>query len=335
MQTKASSHRGLRWAFGAVLLVNAVTAWFPFVLDPPRRVPNTALRAADGSWSFGPLSLVTAEAPELLQRMRERGRLQVSVTATPRDRAQAGPARIFAIGRNPYDPGFLIGLDGTELVVRLPCGEGAADRDAEWRLPAPETGALAVAVDFDASSGSGPAVRIDDAAPVRLPNVCPNGAVPRTPEPTAPLSLGNDASGHRPFVGRIDSLTASAGTEVVDLLAAVPWQAPESYRLWPERLYEPPSLANRIANVWHVAAFLPLGYLAAIMTRLGAVSILGAAACFGALLTLGKVLMAGRHPDAVDVLFNTGGAALGVLAAHSIKRRAKDVESRRAMDGAD
>lgn len=301
-----------------VLLVNVAAAWFPFVVDPPRRVQNTASRTPDGSWSVRERSLVTGEAPELLQRMRERGRMQVSVVATPQAGAQSGPARIFAIGRNPYDPGFLLGLDGEELVVRFPCGEGT---DAEWRLPAPQAGTLAVTVDLDASTAPGPSVRIGEAPAVQLPNTCPDGRLPHIPEPTAPLSLGNDASGHRSFVGRIESLTASAGGDAVDLLTTVPWQAPASYRLWPERLYEPPNLASRSANLWHLAGFVPLGYLAAVTIRRGTWAILGLAASFGALLALGKVFIAGRHPDAIDVLFNAAGAALGLYAARALRAR--------------
>ena len=132
---------------------------------------------------------------------------------------------------------------------------------------------------------------------------------------TEPWALGNVYSGHRPFAGRILKLELAMGERRIDLLREVPWQAPEVFWTWPERLYERPTHRGTelVAAGWHFASFAFLGYLAAASGgRRRAVHLFAATFVFALILIGGKVFVAGRHPDMLDLLLNTAGAVVGI-----------------------
>jgi hypothetical protein len=160
-----------------------------------------------------------------------------------------------------------------------------------------------------------PSIQVGGGPRVPLDNRCPGGSSPGVPYAAVPWALGNIASGHRPFVGRILRLEMVYGDRRIDLLREVPWQVPEVFWIWPERLFEPRTfgLTEVVAATWHILSFILLGYLAvASGERRSAVRNFVAVLFFAFVLTSGKIFVSGRHPDMIDLILNAAGTALGI-----------------------
>lgn len=305
-------------ALGVVMLLNIAASWYPFTLDPPQRIDNTAKRLADGAWEVDSRSQVIGHAPEVAAAILDSRLFRLTVEATPTSAGQSGPARMFSIGRSPYDASLMIGLDQDHVVLLIPCSGTASNIDAEWRVPLRGHTNLAVTMWFPGQSSiSGPRIQVNDDEPIQLDNKCPAGTWPRSPDAAAPWALGNVRSGHRPFVGRVDKIELEGGERRIDLLRETPWDAPASFWAWPERIYLPSNNAEheRIAGALHTISFLPIGFLMGRVARsLTVPQVLAIVFLFAACLNGGKLLVSGRHLSNVDILFNLVGAALGLLA---------------------
>jgi VanZ like family len=305
-------------ALGMAVLINIVEAWYPFTLDLPKRIGNTATRLQDGAWELNGRSRVTARAPDAAAATMDNGPFRLTVEAQPAMASQSGPARLFSIGSSPYDPSLMIGVDHNQVALFIPCDGAASSIDAEWRVPLRAQQDIAVTMWFPGgASGAGPRIQVNDQEPMELENHCPAGTSPQAPDAEVPWALGNVHSGHRPFVGRINKLEIAEGERRIDLLRETRWQAPASFWVWPERLYIPSNDAEheRIAASLHVASFIPLGYFMGRVARpLAAPRMLAIVFAFAAILNGGKILISGRHPSIIDVLLNLVGAGLGLLA---------------------
>lgn len=300
-ETKRKSvrlHLAVLWA---VLLINIVSYWYPFALDLPRWVANTAQRQPDGTWDLDGDSLVTGYAPDSAAATMASERFRLAVEAKPALPNQHGPARLFAIGRTPYDPSFMMGIEGDKVVLRLPCGVAVSDIDAESRIPMQGKQDIAVTVWFHAlATGFGSFIQVANDPPVQLENHCPGGALPQLPDAKASWTLGNVKSGHRPFVGRIVKLELAGDGHPIDLLRDTPWQVPATFWIWPERLYQPTG-DSFLAALWHFGGFFPLGYLAGFFGQIyGPPRVLTSILAFATALNGGKLLIAGRHPSIID-----------------------------------
>lgn len=165
-------------------------------------------------------------------------------------------------------------------------------------------------------------VQVDGQTWTALENHCPSGMSPRPPSLSAPWTLGNVYSGHRPFEGSLLSLHLDSPGERVDLLRDLHWVAAGPYWLWPERLYQPSTNVRDelLASVWHFAGFACLAYflaaslgMAATKTRL----MLGITV-FAVAMTVGKVVVSERHPSLVDLVVNLVGAGVGLYVRHAV-----------------
>lgn len=304
-------------ALAVVLVVNVISSWYPFVLELPQRVTNTAQRQPDGTWDLDGNSRVTGHAPESVAAAMARSQFRLTVEARPALPDQTGPARLFAIGHSPYDASLMIGIERDEVVLRLPCSAASAESDAEWRMPMPGWREVAVSVWFDPSAaGLTPTIQVGTGPRVQLKSNCPKGTTPRLPDVEASWTLGNVYTGHRPFVGRIVKLElAVAGTgQPADLLDDARWQAPATFWMWPERVHQHAGNDNILAAAWHFVGFVPLGYLAGMaIPYLGYPRVLASALAFSVVLNGGKLLIAGRHASLVDLLVNLAGILVGLV----------------------
>ncbi|MEV6897651.1 VanZ family protein [Amycolatopsis sp. NPDC051372] len=77
-----------------------------------------------------------------------------------------------------------------------------------------------------------------------------------------------------------------------------------------------------INNAGNIALFVPLGFLATVVTRRKA-AVIAALAGFSAVIEIVQYFV-GRSADVDDVLLNTLGAALGVLLAATVRSRRKN-----------
>ena len=214
-----------RKRFWALVVLIVASSWYPFALDIPKRIDNSASRLPDGTWELGRRSLVISHTADPLTAIVNQGPFRLTVAARPAIAEQSGPARLFSTGHSPWDAAFMIGIDHGDVVVRLPCGGVASDVDTEWRVPLNSTGDVELALRFEGGmTDKGFYLQVANNAWMQLRNTCPSGTSPRLPNALDHLALGNVYSGHRPFVGRIHTLELVSGERTVDLLRALPWE---------------------------------------------------------------------------------------------------------------
>jgi VanZ family protein len=307
-----------------LVLVNVVAYWYPFSVDFPRYVENTARQLPDGSLAVDRDSRVAVRVPGNVLSADGNRPYSLTLRARPTVANQTGPARLLAVSSDPYQASLMVGLDHGDVVVRLPCDE--AGRDAEWTIPWGGSPEVVVTLwPLGDARGTGPRVQVNRGRQVELEHQCPTGQRARLFALDAPWSIGNVASGHRPFVGQILELALAAGDRRVDLLREVPLEAPASFWRWPERLYQPAAapVDEPIEMLWHFVGFFVLGYLLAAGTSPPAVlGPLLIAVGFSGTLFVGKFFVAGRHPSPADVALNLAGAAAGILLCRALRRQA-------------
>jgi VanZ family protein len=311
------SDRVNRAAFWAMFMLSIVSAWYPFTLDLPECVRNTAVQLPDGTWDLDGRSRVVARFHESAVAPVTQRRFSITVQARPAIGEQSGPARLLSIGRDPYGPGFMVGVDHQDIVLYLPCHGAASNADAAWRFPIPKAQDIAVTLWFGDGAAGAPSIQVGDGPRVILDNRCQTGSSAGIPDLAQPWALGNVYSGHRPFTGRILKLEMAVGDRRIDLLRDASWQAPEVYWHWPERLYQGPSTVGDelIAASWHFVSFAMVAWFAASYGGRHTVPHqFTAMLAFAAVLTAGKVLVANRHPSVIDLLVNLAGAATGLYA---------------------
>jgi VanZ family protein len=302
-----------------VTLVHMAVYWYPLSLDLPKRIDNTAVHLANGTWALDDTSRVTIRLPDALPD----GAYSITIEAQPAKLHQGGPARLVSAGTDPYHASFMIGFDYGDVVVRLPCNEG--NSDAEWRVASGNGTDLSIRLWLNGhDAASRPMLMVNGQAPRELEAQCggDHQAVPALL--TMPWTLGNVKSGHRPFSGRITRLELASGDRSIDLLREAIPETPTSFWIWPERLYQPESDEQQqtLATLWHFLGFLAFGYLLASGAAAPAAgwSML-IATFFSGILFVGKIFMAARHPSVVDLLANMAGAATGILASGLIRRK--------------
>jgi hypothetical protein len=292
--------------------------WYPFSLDLPKRIDNTARRLADGTWELDTASRVTIRLPDT----QLDGDFSIVVKALPAHADQFGPARLVSVGSNPYEPSLMLGLDHTDVVVRLPCADG--ESDAEWRVPRGDAAELSVTFwPLGDGAVSQPLLAVNERAPLELQYRCPLDRRALNSLLDRPWIVGNVQSGHRPFVGRITDLELATGGRRLDLLRESTVETPASYWIWPERLYQPDPIREQghwVAVLWHFLGFLVLAaLLEARQSSTTAGRTMLMAAAFSATLFAGKFVIMGRHPAITDLMLNVGGAAAGVLLCRRFK----------------
>lgn len=300
-------------ALWAVMVLTVVSSWYPFTLDLPRRVVNSAVQHPSGVWDLdGDSRVVSATPPATVSAVLSGGRFNMTVEVIAAAAEQTGPARLMSIGRTPYDPALMIGIDRKDVVLYLPCDGEASNVDAVWRIPFDGESRLVARLSIDkGSDATVVSMQVNNQPRMRLDNHCPAGAFPTLPQTKAQWALGNVASGQRPFIGRIVKLEMSQDERSIDLLRALTWQVPVVFWLLPERLLQPSSGFGDdvLAALWHTASFALLGYfLAGASRHRSTAQLLALIVVFALILNGGKALVAGRHPAVIDLLLNVAGA---------------------------
>jgi hypothetical protein len=300
-------------ALWAMMMITVVSSWYPFTLDLPKRVVNSAVQHNSGAWDLdGNSRVISASPPAMASALLSGGRFNITVEAIAAVADQTGPARLMSIGSTPYDPALMIGIDRNDVVLYVPCDGAASNVDADWRIPFGGDSRLVASLWIDkGGDGTVVSVQVNNQPRVRLDNRCPAGTSPTLPETKAPWALGNVASGHRPFIGRIVKLEMSQDGRSIDLLRAVTWQAPVVFWLLPERLFQPSNgfSGDVLAALWHAVSFALLGYFLADASRHWRTpQLLAFIVIFALILNGGKALVAGRHPAVIDLLLNVAAA---------------------------
>jgi hypothetical protein len=232
---------------------------------------------------------------------------------------QNGPARILTVSANPTTRNLTIGQAGDDLVLRLrtpeTCTNGLPEvrvadvfktrawRDLELRLVS-ETLTL----------------RVDGRTVFR--KTLPDGAL-HVWDSRFPLSLGNEPTHDRPWLGEISRAEIILDGQTMDCLkpgiVELPWLIPRYQSLAnPQSLLRQPKMLMDM--FWNFVCFIPLGFfVAAFRGKHGSLvlAILVCSLTSGAVEIL-QIFLEGRLPSVVDWFWNTLGAAAGGVAARRL-----------------
>ena len=305
------------------MLVHATIAWYPFELDPPRRVDNGVTRLADGGLMFaGGHVHAQADAPSRLGEdpPPTAATLDLEVQTSRTD--QRGPARIFALSRDTAHANLVVAQDGSDLVVRV--RRVVSDTHGRPALRAPGVFAddhpaqLRVSV-----TESTVELLVTGDEPVVAPT---GGAAVTTWDPSHQVALGDEPGGRRAWNGTITAATLTLEDETTDYLAPGNLDIPGTVWDVPERLHEALGLPSASAvprSALHLLAFVPVGMLLVALRdhapRLRRVA--GEAALIGLLLQAGKIVAGWRHPSLLTVGVQVLGAVVGMTLLVLARRR--------------
>jgi len=306
------SRRLALYLVAVVLLVEMAIAFFPFRLDPPRRVDNDVSRTTSGGLRFGEHNRAeTAVAPSWIPAARHGSSVAVSLAFVPAVSDQDGPARIFTVSDGFFHGDLTVGQDDDALVVRV--RRPGADQ-AGWpdlRVPGALEAGRPVVVDVVVAPGS-IRIAVDGKTALRRRT----SSVPASRwNPTYRLALGNELGGGRPWEGEISRAEVRVDGRTYDYLRPGALVVPADFWYATHRRWEPvlPGSGTDVATgLAHVALFAPLGaVLAAAMPRRRLITVTAAAGLVALALTVAKTAFAGRHPSLGDVVWQTAGAWCG------------------------
>ncbi len=306
---------------------NLVAALYPFRLDPPEWRPNEVERLDHGVVTFGGHNVLrSGSTPPWLARVIETSRIRVELEARPTAPDQIGPARILSIAQSPYRADLVIGQSHDDLLVRMrrpgskPTGSPGlivsdALSGADWR-------SFVIELEPD-----GIEVRLDDGRAFAL--TLPAEST-RTWDAESRVALGDEPVGGQPWRGALRRAEVVVDGRTYDLLVPGALEEPAGSWLLPDRLHRPAGLerTEQLSALAHLLAFVPLGYLL-VRTRPERIDVLRAlllTAAFAALLTALKLVVAERHPAAIDVVFHAAGGGLGAWLARRGARHGRRVE---------
>jgi hypothetical protein len=301
-----------RFLAGAIVAVLVTSALYPFRLDLPRRVENGVRRRSDGGLTVHSPGLARIDLPaEWLEEVDQGAPLRIELMVRADSSHQSGPARILSIGATPHAANLVIAQSDHQLVVRVrrptsgPDGRPAVTvpdvfTDPEWH---------SILVDLRENRL---AVQVDARDETSLPYEVPLGW-----DASFDLTLANEASGHRPWLGSLRAARLRVGIEEIDLLSPRRLFVPSSWTEYPLRWHERGGF-HRLEAAAVAAKSVVFGALALVLAADGGRSrrraLLLPIALAGA-LQIAKYGIAGRHPSVVDVLAAAGGAAFGLLVA--------------------
>jgi hypothetical protein len=328
--------RGVRGALvlllvAAAYVVASLWPFRPWNWDPPREVVNAAARTADGGVDFAAVGVVGADRPPgWLQRAIGEQRLRLRLVAQPQEGGQHGPARLLSIAPDPYLRNLTIGQEGADLVLRIRAGgPPGAPRlpDGASVFVLPEVFAAPAWVELELEVGPGRLrLLVDGSARINVP-------VGERPlacwDAGFPLSIGNEASLDRPWLGTIGRAVVEVDGQEIDLLtdealAASPrryWIAGRAFDLVPfaER--------NPVDEALNLVGYVPLGWVLGTLVRRRSgtlAALVGAAvliALFSASLELLQYAVQTRHSSVTDLILNALGGAVGLALAHTFPAR--------------
>ena len=320
LHTDVQGLRGSRIGQALVLVVMALCyasgLLWPFKLSVPAHLSNGAQWTDTGGLSFAEPGLVLSEAPGWQRAVRESGRIELSLRVRTYDPHQAGPARIMTLSRDTWSQNLLVGQEGSDLIVRLAVACGRfVHRRCIRSLRAPNVFAGEDWVDLTLEIVS------------RRATLTVDGREPRSwPLPQEPfgawdndyrLAFGNDVTGYRPWRGAIVRAELR-WPESRELLVPARLSIPQSFWvLQQEPKWVPfrdvPWLDMLVNLVLFMPWVLTLFWLCGRAGRSCAVLSIGVTIAVSASFETMQLFFS-RNPSVTDVLLNSSGAALAVLA---------------------
>lgn len=308
-----------------VLVIYPAVAFYPYQWDPPAVARNTAEQRPEGGLRFaapGPTVARTEQPPDWTADAKRDHRFELDLNLRTATRAQAGPARILTLSRDPWNHNFTIGQEGADLIVRLRTSPHNPNGLPQFQMPgvfeAPRWVDIHVAVE------PGQMQVVVDGVPVLQ---APLSARPLEAwNPSYDLALGNELTGDRPWFGEVRRAIVEAGSDRVDYAAPGGLRLPKwiwSFHVQPRTApFAGPELHDVLVNL---LGFIPFGALiwhwarrkpAFVQWSLGLLSGLAASL----ILESFQLCFPPRVPAIDDVILNALGALLGFLSARWVNR---------------
>ena len=303
---------------GLVLLL-AVTAYFPFDWDPPRLVSNEVTRSADGSLRFGDMNAArTPGTPAWLPEVRSSGIVHIRLVAEPRSPANQS-ASIMMLASDFWRTDFAIGQDHSDLDVwlRRPGSTGAGGppfvvggvfRPYRWTSVDVILRRADIRIAVDGTT------RLTGHLPADSARVWGAGQI----------ALGDEVHGGGPWQGEIRHAEVRTPGHAVDYVRPGALSIPERYFYLPDHVapFPPPSLKEWLILLLHLLSFIPVGFLIAWTRRppVRPVPATAMAAGLAVVLAAGKFLFYARHMAVADIVLQSVGALLGALLAARLAR---------------
>ena len=300
-----------------MMLLLAVTAYFPFRWDPPRMVHNQVTRSADGSLRFGEMNAArTPATPPWLSEVRTSGFVQIQLDASPQS-LTSPQASMMMLASDFWHTDFAIVQDHSDVLVWLrrpgsdiggypPYAVDAALRSRQWN---------SVEVTLQHHE-----VRISVNGRTRLTRHLP--ADPVRGWSQARIALGDEVQGGGPWQGSISHAEVRTYGYSVDYVRPGALSIPQRYLYFPDHTqpFLPTDAQEWLILFAEMLTFVLVGFLAVWARRppFGLVPATLLATGFAVLLAAGKLLFHGRHVSGTDVLVEAFGALLGALVAARI-----------------
>jgi len=305
----------------------ALVSLWPFTWNPPRLVENGARWTADGSLRFASPGLaITPSSPAWLATVQETGRLEITLTVRPLGPGQRD-AHILSIAGNGYDHNLHVTQHGDHLLLwlRRACrSAGVLPRRCRSTVRLENIFEAGRRVELAISIGPGRLMLNADGARVMESELPPDALRPW--DDRHRLSLGNDVSGNRPWLGEITHVSVGTPAGERDYLMPSRIALPESYwsverepKLVPFRYVPPRDALNNLV------LYMPFGILLALLGyRQGPWASLWAFAMIGSVslvMEAMQLFVATRTPSITDWILNVAGGTLAFAACHLLWRR--------------
>lgn len=292
----------------------SVVAYYPFTWDPPRSVRNTVTRQTDGSLRFGSMNRArTVGDPNWLSAARRTGWAEIHLVVLPDFPGTESESSILLLARDYWRLDFRI----SELDSRMKLQLRRTGSNVEGEPPIVVDGAFRpghwTAIDV-VLRGDRVTVGVDGAQ--RADQQFGTGSFDLWMG--GRLALGGEVNGGGSWQGKIRSAEVRTAAGSVDYIAPGAVNVPASYFLLTDHVtpFPPPTPIEWLMLLFHLASFVPIGYLLVTLPWLRgdvrSATLAGGALAFA--LAAGKVLFP-RHTAVADVVVEVIGAFLGALLA--------------------
>ncbi|MFN2556267.1 MAG: VanZ family protein [Nitriliruptorales bacterium] len=301
-----------------------VESFYPFEPQLPvwrRTIP--ARNPATGSVRFdGRSLLVSPSPPGWLVAARQGGRVEFDLEARAERPLQGGPARVLTISRDIHEANMSIGQQDDALVVRV--RRHGSDRSGDPAIEVPHLFAaegwhsvhVLITHEHLRIEADGRVV-VDEALETDALAGWDSGYL---------LALGDEPQGERGWVGELRRVQVTTSAGAVNLLTPGLLEPKRGavVRTRVRTLLVPAGGGDPMYLVaLRVLAFVPIGVALQRLLRRW-FPVLLAIVGFSGLLLVGKLFVAGRHPNLVDFAWSIVGGFLGYLFGmvfESLRRR--------------
>lgn len=290
---------------------------WPFAWRAPRLVDNAAKFTDDGTLRLSQAGMVhTSTSPEWVARAIQSHQLRLELRLRSFADNQANTARIFTLSRDPSSRNLTVGQDGSDLVLRLRRGRlynGLPDYRVASVFESDDWHDVEILVTSNEVT-----VRLDGVSVLteRL-----------AADPLAHwnrrfrITMGNEYSGNRPWLGEIARAVVQVGGDRFDHLHAADRVIPTTFIAGRQRDFLCPlsDSAHRRDVVLDLSInfliFVPIGFLyaASLPWRPTWVAILICVA-LSLSVEVGQLFLEHRMTSGVDLIVNTIGGAVGAVA---------------------